>query len=131
MTTRFFDLQEPDNPSNGCVVADARELRRLLASFRDRAPCFIELVGDQLTLLLGLAATEGCAQVSTTGGELPYWMALEAAPDDASPEMSFLITNTRTDIAGRYRLAIDTLVEIAEVFVRRGERDDRVRWEVI
>ncbi len=132
MSARFFDRQDRTNPANGSSVAGATELRRLLAGLRGRPPFFAELLSENgWTLLLGLGESEGCAQLSRTDGDPPYYMAIDRDPSDADGEMEFLIGDTLSPVPRRYRLPYETLVKVAETFVLTGQRLAELSWEEI
>jgi hypothetical protein len=128
--TRFFDRQDPTNPRNGTAITNVAELRHAFLLPDDRAPFFAELVGENgFKLLVGIAKDEGCVQYGSTDGLPPYLMAVACNDGQRSGEMSFLIGNTETPVPLRYCLPIDTVLSIAEEFMRSGRRAPLVGWE--
>jgi hypothetical protein len=129
---QFFDRQDEGNPISGVTVPDPGELRFLLDRMRNRPPFFAELVGENgFKLLIGIGASEGCAQYSATDGSPPYMMARATTPCPVEGEAEFLIGGTASPVPRRYCLPWETLVQVASHFVTFGERFPGVAWEEV
>lgn len=132
MRARFFDRQDRNNPHEGMMVSDSRELLMWLDEMRNRSPFFCELVGENgFNLLLGISATFGCAQYSASDGSPPYWMAMDNAAENNDEFMEFLIANTDTPVSMRFCMPIERIKIIAVDFLENGERSKTVTWEEI
>jgi len=140
--TQLFDRQDPTSPISGRIINNSAELRSALASVRERAPFFAELIGENgFKLLLGLGGDKGCAQFSSVAGSAPYWMAVACRGDEPSeeklqspdrePQMTYLIGDTPTPVPRRYCLPFESIMNIAEAFVQTGGRTPEVSWEEI
>jgi hypothetical protein len=128
MAANFFDRQDTGNAANGTSLARGSELRELLDGVQHREPFFAELIGDNgFTLLLGIGATFGCAQLSPSDGSLPCLMVVTPLSD--ASERAFLIGGTPSPVPRRYILSRETLLEVAAAFLERGERHAGLRWE--
>ena len=104
----------------------------MLASMRARPPFFAELICDNgYKLLLGLGASEGCVQFSSTEGDPPYLMAVADNAEAAIGDVEFLMGDTVTPVSRRYCLPYDVVADIAVVFVDTGNPKSDVHWEAI
>lgn len=132
MSIRFFDRQESSNPRHSKVIEDSESLATAIDELRERPASFCELESQNgFKLLLGISRDRGCAQYSAADGSPPYLMALDDKGTNADDYMEFLIGNTDTPVQMRYCLPISQIKEIAQEFVRTGERSPEFQWEAI
>ena len=132
MKAQFFDRQDPHNPMNGRTVSNSAELQSALVLQRDRLPFFAELIGENgFKLLLGLGRNDSCVQFSATDGSSSYLMAIASGTGDRVGEKAFLINGELTAVPMRYCLPFETVVDIADEFVRTGHRKAGLSWEEI
>jgi len=132
MKAQFVDRQDPRNPMNGRTLSNSAELQSALVLQRDRPPFFAELIGENgFKLLLGLGRNDGCVQFSATDGSSSYLMAVASGVEDRVGEKSFLIGGELTPVPMRYCLPFETVVDIADEFIRTGRRKADVSWEEI
>jgi RHS repeat-associated protein len=128
----FFDRQDAANPLNGIAVDSAEALRSIVHDMQRRPPFLSELIGTNgRKLLLGLGSADGCVQFSSTDGAPPYLMALQKGPKPEEGEQNFLMGDTPTPVPRRYCLPMETVTEIAAVFLESGELASNVEWEEI
>jgi hypothetical protein len=132
MITKFFDLQEDSNPSNGAEITDVSQLLEIIDGLLERPPFICELVGDNgFGLSFGIGRPIGCAQYRSTDGRPPYFVTTSGDADIAEDEFEFLMGDTLTPISGRYCIKFDLLKEVAAHFQETGQRSTLVEWEEI
>lgn len=131
MTTTFQDLQNPDNPLNGAAIEHYDELNLTSSPPSGAEPFMFELVGDNgFTLTIGDGPHCGCAQYAPSDGLPPYLMARDtSSPRSGHAPMSFLVGDTVTPIAGRYRLPPNLVRAVIADFLGNGGRSPDVEWE--
>ncbi len=130
MNIVFQDLQHDHNPHNGQVFGTVPGIALLLDELREMSPPFMcQFTGDNgFSLTAGLAREFGCVQYAANDGAPPYLMATNPITSDTR-EMEFLVGDTATPIAGRYRLPFETVKEIVLDLVASGTRSRAVKWE--
>jgi hypothetical protein len=107
MTVTFFDRQDESNPNNAKQIDNSDQLLKLLTSLRNRAPFFVELLGENgYALLVGIGPVTGCIQYSPGNGTLPYLMAVgDSAIQNPSTKdqdyVEFLTSDAPTPVSKR------------------------------
>jgi hypothetical protein len=134
MNIQFQDLQNERNPHNGEVIGGAA-VRALLEELRGVEPPFMCQFtgGNGFNLIVGIARDFGCVQHAANDGMPPFLMAVSASQPANRPAnrpaMEFLVGDTPTPVAGRYRISFDAIREIVAEFVSTGQRSRQVAWE--
>ncbi len=128
MVVRFSDCQHQDNPFEGMQFDDAE---RLLNSFR-KLPYserfVIELEhADGAQLLVGIGADVAPVQFTGAGGVAPLAIG---EGDGFREDVEFLCGGTATPFARRNCLSAERFREVVRHFMRTGERDPRIVWEL-
>ena len=132
MILEFFDKQEHTNLANGTRIEKESDLDKLLAELLTRKPFFCELVNEnRYKELIGIAGEIGCVQYSRTDGAPPYLMALNNREPIDPGYIEFLVDNKTTPVSMRYCISFENVRQIANYFLRTGERDPSFSWEEI
>jgi hypothetical protein len=132
MTAKFRDLQDSQNPLNGSLIRDEYELERLFNSLSGRKPFFCQLRGENgYTLLVGVGL-RSCVEYALSNGDPPYWEAVGMdVENESDEEVKFMAGDTATPVPIRHIIPFSVTVQIAEYFLRSGERSPIVKWEQI
>jgi hypothetical protein len=131
MSVKFFDKQDLLNPSNGANI-DGQDLSKLLASFSNRKPFFLELfAANGYKLLVGVGRDTGCVQYSSIDGKPPYLMAVASTGQANEAEIDFLIEDTITPISTHFCIPFQMVKQITSYFAETGKPDPSVSWEEI
>src|SRR5688500_15794655 len=128
MRITFHDRQDRNNPADGQTVESLEQIETLFNEVRRREPSFVELVGPEAKLLVGLAGDEACVQHSPANGEPPYYVALNEERLSSLEEVTFLMSDSATPIPRRYCIPFARLLPIVESFLRTGERSTTADW---
>jgi hypothetical protein len=129
---RCSNLRNSLDRVNGTIVADSDQLIELLERWRKSEPFVAELLGDHgFCLLLGIGSGIGFAQYRPVNGDLPYFMGLPAKRRVKRRRIEFLVNDIPTPIPARYILNFDEVRQIAQHFLRTGERNGAFAWESI
>jgi hypothetical protein len=128
MVVVFFDRENWENPNNGTAVGDAAHLVSVLAALAGQPPFFFELeCSNGRKLLVGHGDGVGCAQFTDEEG----LAAVAVSPTPARDEVvEFLMGGTATPVLPRYCMPLSLALQIAEHFVRTGNRSAATAWEV-
>jgi hypothetical protein len=135
MTVTFFDRQDESNPNNAKQIDNSDQLLKLLTSLRNRAPFFVELLGENgYALLVGIGPVTGRIQYSPGNGTLPYLMAVgDSAIQNPSTKdqdyVEFLTSDAPTPVSKRYCLPFDVVQQGAAYFLETGNRIPTLMWE--
>jgi hypothetical protein len=132
MKVEFFDRQDRTNPLNGTELVTDVELSNLIEGLRSRPPFFCELMGENgFALLVGIGHDVGCVQHSAWDGDSPYLMATNNSVFNISDCICFLAGGTLTPVPRYYCLSMELVKQIANYFIKTGDRYADVRWEEI
>jgi hypothetical protein len=132
MKVEFFDREDRTNPLNGTELVTDVELSSLIEGLRSRPPFFCELMGENgFKLLVGIGDDVGCVQHSAWDGNSAYLMATNNSVFDINDCVSFLIGGTPTPVARYYCMSMELVKQIANYFIKTGDRCADVRWERI
>lgn len=132
MTIRYLSHQDKFDPMNGRPIDQREQMSELLDLRRNKRPFVAEISGDNgFRLTFGIGSDFCCVQHCHADGSQPYLMAVSPNPPMKKGYAEFLSANTRTPIAARYIIGFDELKEIAQYFLRAGERSNAVSWQIL